>query len=482
MRARQWSAALEGIERALAIEPADSRILIYRAQCLMALGRRREASESASIAQRDATRNPGMLDAIGSIYSFANEQNRALEAYSAAVALAPDDPRYIFNRATVKRFLGDFVGAEADYDRVIMLRPNDFEAYKNRSDLRIQTAVRNHIAELEGLLERGVTDWRGEVQIRYALAKECEDVGEYARSFKNLKLGAKMRRNNLRYDVEIDVRTMNWIIDAFPHAVSPALDRIGEPAPIFIVGLPRSGTTLVDRILSSHSQVYSAGELNDFALALVALLTRQSGGISPGRQELVARSAHADHAELGLNYLQRVRTAFACGARFIDKMPLNFLYCGLIRRALPNAKIVHVVRDPMAVCYAIYKTLFQDAYPFSYDLTEIARYYIAYNHLMNHWDITIPGGIYRLSYEDLVADQIGESRKLIEFCGLDWEPACADFHANPAPVTTASAAQVRQRIHSSSVAQWQHYGAELSELKDALRAAGIRVHGPDSRC
>jgi hypothetical protein len=163
------------------------------------------------------------------------------------------------------------------------------------------------------------------------------------------------------------------------------------------------------------------------------------------------------------------------GDYFTDKMPLNYLYCGLIRRALPNAKIVHMTRHPMASGYAMYKTLFKDGYPFSYDLREIGQYYVAYRRLMDHWVATMPGAIHTLSYEGLVADQIAESRKLLEFCGLEWEEACADFHRNTAATTTASASQVRQPIYDSSVAQWRNYAAQLASLGETLTAAGITL-------
>jgi hypothetical protein len=156
-------------------------------------------------------------------------------------------------------------------------------------------------------------------------------------------------------------------------------------------------------------------------------------------------------------------------------MPLNYLYCGLILRALPNAKIIHMTRHPMAAGYAMYKTLFKDGYPFSYDLADIGRYYVAYRRLMDHWRRTLPGAIHELSYEELVSDQMGETRKLLEFCGLGWEDACAQFHRNPAATTTASASQVRRPIYDSSVAQWRHYAAELGALRDALTAAGIAL-------
>ncbi len=496
MRERDWPQALVQIERALEANPGMPQRLLAKAQCLTALGRRAEAGEAAALALARASDDARCLDALGSFFSFLGDQQRALEAFDRAVALEPDNPHFIFNRATVRRFLGELAAAEADYDRVIALRPADFEAYKNRSDLRTQTAAANHVAELERLLAQGVSDWRSEVQLRHAAAKEYEDLGQYAKSFEHLRQGARKRRENLRYEVANDVATVDWIIEAFPHgpaipgvpvaaaspsgphhrtapqppASSPSAPSQG--APIFIVGLPRSGTTLVERILGSHSQVRSAGELNDFALALVARVRSENNMAQLPRRDLVARSAHIDFAALGREYLAR---AAGGGGRFTDKMPLNYLYCGLIRRALPEAKIVHLTRHPMAAGYAMYKTLFKDGYPFSYDLDEIAQYYVAYRRLMDHWCATLPGFIHTVSYESLVADQVAETRKLLTFCGLEWQDACVQFHRNPAATTTASAAQVRRPIYDSSVAQWRHYAAHLAGLRAALESAGIEL-------
>ena len=247
------------------------------------------------------------------------------------------------------------------------------------------------------------------------------------------------------------------------------------PGPIFILGLPRSGSTLVERILGRHSKVQAAGELQAMALAIVEAVRQRTGAAQMSRRGLIEQSSQLDFGALGRDYLSRARAAGALGECFTDKMPLNFLYCGLIRRALPQARIVHVRRHPMAACYAIYKTLFEDAYPFSYDLSELGRYYLAYRRLMQHWTAAMPGRIHELHYESMIADQLGETRRLLDFCGLDWEDACARFHENPDPSTTASAAQVRRPIYDSSVEQWRHYGDQLSELHRLLAEGGIDV-------
>jgi hypothetical protein len=376
-------------------------------------------------------------------------------------------------RATVRRFLGDLAGAEDDYDRVLARDPRDYEAYQNRADLRRQTPERNHIAALEAVLAPGIGDWRGEVQVRHALAKEYEDLGRYPESFAELARGAHLRRRHLQDGVSIDVATVDWIIAAFPSAPTPPIRGCDSDAPIFIVGLPRSGTTLVERILGSHSDIYSAGELTFLARAIVDAVRSHAGPQAIPREQLVARSRDIDFAALGRDYLERTRPATLQKPRFTDKMLLNYLYFGLIRRVLPNARIVHLTRHAMAACYAIYKTLFKDGYPFSYDLDELARYYVSYRKLMAHWQATMPGVIHEVRYEQLVAEQLVESRRLLAYGGLEWQDACAAFHRNPSATTTQSAAQVRRPMYSSSIAQWRHYERALGGLRARLLELGI---------
>jgi tetratricopeptide (TPR) repeat protein len=471
--------AIDHVARALAIQPDHAPSRLLHARCLLALGRFAEARRAA-LALTEGPANAAFWGELGTLLQRVNEHHAALRAYDRGIELHPAAPELLFNRATVRRFVGDLTGAEADYDRVVALRPDDCEAYLNRSELRPQSAERNHVAELEARLALGGAGPQGEVQLCYALAKEYEDLGAYAQSFAALNRGATLRRRHLTYDVSKDVATVGWIIESFAEAaaLSPATSASGD-APIFVVGLPRSGTTLVDRILSSHPDARSAGELNAFATAVVAAVARVAGGKVPDRRTLIARSAAIDFQALGLDYLDRAAAAGFAG-RFVDKMPLNYLYCGLIARALPGAAIVHVERHPMAVCYAMYKTLFQDGYPFSYSLAEIAAYYAAYRRLMQFWQAALPGRIHCVAYENLVTDQHGETRRLLAACGLPWDDACLRFHENAAPTTTASASQVRRPLYASSIHQWRHYETQLAELRDALESAGIQADPPSS--
>ena len=314
----------------------------------------------------------------------------------------------------------------------------------------------------------------GRVQLLYALAKEREDLGDYARNFAALEAGASLRRKGMRYDVANDVRTLDKIIEL--HDAS-ALAQLGPGyetrEPIFVLGLPRSGTTLVERILGNHRAVSAAGELRHFPEQMTQLARESLGGRDLPRDELVAHTLNLDMRELGRRYLESTRPRTGARPHFVDKLPLNYLYCGLIHGSLPRARIVHLRRHPLDACYAIYKTLFSHAYPFSYDLVELGQYYVAYDRLMSHWRTAMPGVIYDLHYEAIVADPEGETRRLLDHCGLEFESACLDFHRSPEASTTASAVQVRRPIYRDSVSRWRNVAAQLEPLTQVLRSNGI---------
>jgi tetratricopeptide (TPR) repeat protein len=393
--------------------------------------------------------------------------DEAERCLSDCVRDAANDPRILYNWASALTAVGRLEDAEAAYDRVIALAPGDADAYYNRATLRRQTQVRNHIPEIEARLRATAAGEPAMIALSYALAKELEDVGEYSQSFAALRRGADARRARLSYRVADDIDTMAQIEHHFgPTPIERRRRGHADRRMVFVFGLPRSGTTLVDRILSSHSGVRSRGESSDLALAVT-----RCAGVARSKPELIRAAALIEPERLGVEYCSRVDGDAA--VRVVDKTPSNFLYLGLIATALPDAVLIHVRRNCRDVCYAMYKTLFRMAYPFSYDLTDLARYYAAYARLMAHWRSVLGDRITEVDYETLVGDPDTESRRLIRACGIDWEIGCADFHRNPAPSLTASAGQVRLPIYTSSVGLWRRYARELEPLIETLRLAGV---------
>lgn len=465
--------AVEYVNRALALEPENPRFLIARGNafvhCLNLRAALADAANAAILAASDAE----VLDMAGGICSRCNDYETAAVFYEQAIAVFPENHHSHFNLGTVKRFLGDNKGAEESFSRAIALNPDDAEAIQLRSDLRKQTPNNNHVAELKERLDQSIPHWQDEMKLRFTLAKELEDLERYEESFSSLRRASDLRRRHMSYRVENDLETIDKIIETYSsEVVARIIPGSDDPAPVFILGLPRTGTTLVERILDSHDQVQSLGELNDFALELVHQVKRQLSE-SVTRNLLVEKSRQIDFSQLGAGYLERVSGRRDGTERFIDKLPLNYLYCGLIHAAMPNAKLVHVTRHPMDTCYAMYKRLFRDAYPMSYDLGDLGRYYIAYRRLMKHWYAVLPGVIHPVSYETLVTNQEAVTRELLSFCDLDFQETCLNFEMNPAASTTASASQVRQPIYDASINRWRYYERQLKPLLQTFENAGI---------
>lgn len=468
--------ALETINRALKLEPGNRAWQLHRVACLIMCGEVSVARKSLNKLITGRLNSTEDLSQLAFLCSRLDMHKEAKNLYLKLIEQQPENGGHWYNLATMQRFQGCLADAEHSLDKAISLNAADYDAYELRSDLRKQTSESNHVAELEGLLHRGIKTPEGEVKICFALAKELEDSGATVKSFDALTRGARLRRKHLNYDIGDDLQTIEAISDTFTREI---LDDSGPGypgnRPIFVIGLPRTGTTLVEQILGSHPQVFAAGELNHFAVQLMQLTRRQSGPRDLSRRELVEQTAKLDFEVLGKAYLDSSRPLTGNAPHFVDKMPLNFLYAGLIHMALPQARIVHLTRNPMDTCYAIYKRLFRDAYPWSYDQQETALYYSAYSQLMSHWKNVMPGVIYELAYEDLVKDVEAQTGKLLEYCGLDWDPRCVRFYEHQAVSTTASASQVRQPVYQTSINRWKTYDLQLSPLREKLVALGIAV-------
>jgi tetratricopeptide (TPR) repeat protein len=453
-------------------EVLDAAALIQRGQQLVRCGRRREALGFAAQAEQLELDRPELLDGLGTLLTHCEEPARALPLFARAVRGAPDHPGFRYNLAMAQRMTGDIEAAEENLDAVLAARPDDGEAYNARSGLRRQTPEHNHVGELEAVHGR-LGRHRAAIPVAFALAKELEDLGDYSRAFAWLSSACTRYRAALRYDVGEDVAVMEALLashTAASFATRPAGFESEEC--IFIVGLPRSGTTLVERILGSHTQVYPAGELDAFpSVCIAAVAQRTSRPVN--KLEFVHRALELDFRQLGSAYIDASRPRTASTPRFTDKLPLNYLYAGLINAALPRARFVALRRHPVDSCYAMYKTLFAAAYPFTYDLMDLARYYVAWDRLMRHWRELIGRAWLEVSYEELIADLEGVSRRIIVHCGLEWEERCLSFHRNPAAVTSASAVQVRRPLYADSVGRWQAYARDLGPLARYLKENGV---------
>jgi hypothetical protein len=318
-------------------------------------------------------------------------------------------------------------------------------------------------------LENDLASLSGEQQIplHFALGKAYADLGEHPRSFAYLLKGNALKRAGVRYDEAATLKRFERIQAAFTSELlrEKAGAGDGSTAPVFVLGMPRSGTTLVEQILASHSKVFGAGELDAFGRAVASIATVNGVAFPEFASTISAEGLRS----LGESYVERLSRAPAAAGRIVDKMPSNFAFVGLIHLALPHARIIHTRRDPLDTCLSCFSILFTSEHAHAYDLGELGRFYRGYASLMTHWRNVLPPGVMlEVQYEDVVDDLEGQARTIIAHCGLEWEDSCLAFHATQRPVETASARQVRQPIYRSSVGRWRSYAGLLQPLRRAL--------------
>ena len=397
-----------------------------------------------------------------------------LEKRAGAQALSTDwQADLYFNLAASLQFAGRFVEAEAAHERAIALQPTLFKAHAALANVRRQTLEDNHLKRLEDLHDK-VSSPRDQLHLGHAIAKEQEDLGRYQDAFASLAWAKRAQSELTAYRASDDARLFAGIRALFaPELFQRAPAGWQSREPIFVVGMPRTGTTLVEQILSSHSQVYAAGELQNFPLQV-----KRAAGAEPGRAldlDMIGAALQCNPRELGSAYIDSTRPRTGHTPHFVDKLPINFLCLGLIRLALPNARLVCLRRDPMDTCLSNYRQVFAvnfQHYHYNYDLLDCGRYYIQFDQLMRHWQSLMPGAIFELQYESLVENPEQVVRELLAFCELPWEARCLHFHQRKASVATPSAAQVRQGIYTSAVDRWRRYGDAMQPLYQLLQSAG----------
>ncbi len=408
---------------------------------------------------------------LGAVHERLGRLSKAAEAYRRAIALMPDDADSPHNLGNVLTDLGELEAAEAAYRRALEIDPERAESYRHLIDLKTYAAPDGDLRAMEALLTAPALDQAQVMELCFALGKVYDDLGEVEHAFAAFERGNRIRRATLEYDIAEREARAERVIGVFDRELLARARGRGarSEAPIFIVGMPRSGTTLVEHILASHSAVWGGGERRE-----LSRVERELGRLSSSGRDYpeVALDLGADDlARLGEGYLEALKQHASGAPRVTDKTTANFWRLGLIHLMLPEARIVHCRREAADTCLSCYMKLFTEGQNFTYELTELGRYYRLYERLMEHWQTLLPEQIMELRYEDLVADQEAETGRLLDFLGLAWEDACLAFHRTRRVVRTASGVQVRQPIHDRAVGRWRRYRHHLGPLFEALGPA-----------
>jgi predicted Zn-dependent protease len=419
-------------------------------------------------------RDPAYRNLMAACLGLVGEYGRAIAVYEGVLSQYPDQPKIWLAYGHALKTAGRSADAIGAYRRCIAMAPTLGEAYWSLANLKTANFSEAEQAAMAGGLAKPDLSVEDRLHLHFALGKALEDRGDYGASFEHYAAGAKLRRGVAPYDADETTDQTRRSIALLTAGFFAARAGGGSPegAPIFIVGLPRSGSTLVEQILASHSAVEGTMELPDIA-SIVTELQRRGGEIDPSTYPAVLAELSPDErAALGEDFIARTRIHRKLGRPFfIDKMPHNFRHIGLIQLILPQAKIIDARRHPMAACFSAFKQHFARGQSFSYDLAELGRYYRDYVDLMAHFDAVLPGRIHRIFYEDMVEDTEGEVRRLLDYCALPFEPACLRFHENERAVRTASSEQVRQPIFRDGVDHWRNYEPWLGRLKEGLGSA-----------
>jgi tetratricopeptide (TPR) repeat protein len=444
-------AARKELEQLLEHEPANRQFLIDYATTLVGLG---EHAKAATIYRNLLAGAPQAAElhlSLAHCLKTLGQRGEAIEAYRASAAARPD--------------YGD--------------------AYWSLANLKTYRFTDEEVTRMKAQETAPTTSLVDRYHLSFALGKALEDRGEYAESFRFYDQGNALKKSESNYRPETIERNTHLQIQVCTQDFFATRQGMGadSSAPIFIVGLPRAGSTLLEQILASHPKVEGTQELADIPRMVFDLQGRANEQDDPRYPGVLVDLQAADWLRLGNKYLNDTRVYRAEGAggharpHFIDKMPNNFRHIGLIHLILPNARIIDARREPMACCFSNLKQLFANGQEFTYSVADIARYYRTYLELMDHWDRVLPGRILRVQHEEVVGDLEGNVRRILEFCGLDFEPACVEFHKTARSVRTASSEQVRQPIYREGLEQWKNYEPWLGPLKEALGDALVRYQG-----
>ena len=465
--------ALAASRRASAIKPDDATACNNTSIVLQAMGRSEEAIAACQRAIELRPDDANALNNLGTALKDLGRNDEALQAFDRAAALGvPGFAGPLTNKASLLLELGQSAASAAALDEALRLDPRSGHSWHLRSESKTFQAGDPDIDAMERLLASASTDgmrMQERINLEFALSKAWFDAGDPARAFEHLNSANRHKRATLAYDAQAMSEWLAAIAEVFEPQWMAGLAGAGDPSPlpVFVIGMPRSGTSLVEQILASHPEVHGAGELRALQLLAEGLPAGPSG--AKGYPRNAAGLTRGDLPALGQRYLQRLQAGAPPRRRIIDKMPTNFCYAGLAHLILPNARIIHCMRDGADSCFSCYTKNFRHGLGFAFDLRELGAFYRDYERLMDHWRRVLPPDRFaEVRYEELVEDLEGQSRRLVEFCGLAWDDACLRFYENERQVRTASVNQVRRPLYHSSVGRWRRYEEQLRPLLEAL--------------
>lgn len=458
--------ALRWLESLLHFSPNHINGLSAKALCLVHLDQVEQALSCINIAVGIAPTNAEAINAQGFILQTLGNQAEAAKAFKRAASLPGlINEKALTNLALLHMHNGEINLAITAFDELLTAYPKSANAWFNQSDLKTFHPRDQNIEKMEALLSsiNYPTD-NDKMLLHFALGKAYLDIGDKKKAFDHLDAGNKMKRSSFTFDANVTSQWLSKIAKVFTKKfIAEGKSNLSPrdfDAPIFIIGMPRSGTSLIEQILASHPSISGAGELK--------YIQRIADSLS-GYPNFSPKLDPATSEKLGIEYIHRI-VRHADGKKIVvDKMPANFLHVGLIHAILPNARFIHCRRNPIDTCLSLYSKIFGDEQLFAYDLAELGIFYKAYDSLMDHWRKVIPAShFYEVDYESVVADLDSQAHQLLDFLGLPWNPACLDFHKTKRSVKTASATQVRQPIYKTSIDRWKQYEAELAPLLNAL--------------
>ncbi len=418
------------------------------------------------------------LAALALLYFQGLDYAKAEYVYRQILTVDSNNGEVKFNLASVLRYLGKLDEAAHLLRSVLDNNPADAEACSALTHVKKHSADDDTLARIDACLSAHSRDAAPSdmvlASLQYARGKVLEEQGDFASAFEAFSLGATAKKATQTFTTEQEIARIQAMQSLVSNNAFPALTQSDEPGPVFIVGMPRTGTTLVERILSTHSAVTSGGELNFMPMTLLEVSGKSwFEGPEGVTAEALEKIAAVNFNAIGERYMALSRDLLACTGIFTDKLPLNALFVPVILAAIPNARIIQVTRNAMGTAFSNFKMLFSRGYDYSYSLDDIAAYMPVYQQMMNQWQQTYGERIHTVNYETLVAQPENTVRSMLDFCNLSWEPACLAFHNQAGATQTASASQIKEPLHSRFVGQWRHYEDSLSSLKQSLEAQGL---------